>query len=106
MYIPQISCPTGFHSHQTAFQRKSPPTSVHRVSSDESHQIALSIPYTSTLSPSNAVQELPNLLFERAAVLFNLAALYSQLAVAQDRSNTDGIKRAILHAQVDAVVQV
>jgi programmed cell death 6-interacting protein len=32
--------------------------------------------------------------------LFNLAALYSQLAAAEDRSNHDGIRRATLHYQV------
>ncbi|KAI1322102.1 BRO1-like domain-containing protein [Xylariaceae sp. FL0255] len=35
-----------------------------------------------------------NLQFERANIIFNLAALYSQLAVGSNRSNTDGLKTA------------
>ncbi|KAF8896364.1 ALIX V-shaped domain binding to HIV-domain-containing protein [Infundibulicybe gibba] len=37
---------------------------------------------------------LNNLVFERASVLFNLAALFSRLAALEDRSTRDGIKRA------------
>lgn len=40
-----------------------------------------------------------NLLFERASIVFNLAALYSQLAGTEDRSNSQGIRRAINHYQ-------
>lgn len=43
---------------------------------------------------------MPNLAYERAAVLFNLAALYSQLASSEDRSHPDGIKRANAFYQV------
>lgn len=43
---------------------------------------------------------LRSLTFERAAVLFNLAALYSQLASAEDRSSQDGLKRASAYYQV------
>ena len=32
--------------------------------------------------------------YERCAILFNLTSLYSQLAQAEDRSHSDGIKRA------------
>lgn len=32
--------------------------------------------------------------YERCAILFNLAALYSQLAHSEDRAHSDGIKRA------------
>lgn len=39
-------------------------------------------------------------MFERASVVFNLASLYSQLANAEDRSTTDGIKRAAAYYQV------
>lgn len=41
-----------------------------------------------------------NLLYERAAVLFNLAALQSQLGAAEDRSTVQGLKQAILLYQV------
>ena len=44
--------------------------------------------------------KLKNLVFEHASVLFNLAALYSQLSAAEDRSTTDGIKRAAANYQV------
>lgn len=43
---------------------------------------------------------LRSLPFERASVLFNLAALYSQLAAAEDRSSQDGLKRANTYYQV------
>lgn len=39
-------------------------------------------------------------MFERACVLFNLAALYSQLAGAEDRSNPQGVKRAKVYFEV------
>ncbi|CCA73787.1 probable palA protein [Serendipita indica DSM 11827] len=42
---------------------------------------------------------LSNLAYERICVLFNLAALFCQLADAQNRSNTDGIKRASAYYQ-------
>ena len=35
-----------------------------------------------------------NLKFELANILYNLAALYSQLAIASNRSSTDGLKTA------------
>ncbi|KAI1311708.1 BRO1-like domain-containing protein [Xylaria venustula] len=35
-----------------------------------------------------------NLQFERANIIYNLAALYSQLAIASNRSDTDGLKTA------------
>ncbi|KAG2367812.1 BRO1-domain-containing protein [Suillus spraguei] len=37
--------------------------------------------------------------FERASVLFNIAALYSQLAASEDRSSQDGLKRATAYYQ-------
>lgn len=43
-------------------------------------------------------------MFERAAILFNLASLYSQLGSSADRSNTDGIKRAVSHYQVSHLI--
>lgn len=63
-------------------------------------QIGLDISYTSafdTLAPSDT---LPNLSYERVSLLFNLAALYSQLAISENRSHPDGIKRANAYYQV------
>ncbi len=39
-------------------------------------------------------------MFERASVLFNLASLFSQLALSEDRSSIEGIKRAVAYYQV------
>ncbi|THH09151.1 hypothetical protein EW145_g2207 [Phellinidium pouzarii] len=61
--------------------------------------IGLDIPYSAALKSSDPWIIIPNLAYERAAVLFNLAALYSQLAVAEDRSHPDGIKRANAYYQ-------
>ncbi|KAJ7066925.1 BRO1-like domain-containing protein [Mycena amicta] len=61
--------------------------------------IGLEIAYAHVFSPSSIPITLRNLAFERAAVLFNIAALYSQLAASEDRSNADGIKRAIPYYQ-------
>ncbi|KAK0483604.1 BRO1-like domain-containing protein [Armillaria novae-zelandiae] len=57
--------------------------------------IGLDISYASVFSPNTIPVTLRSLAFERAAVLFNLAALYSQLANNEDRSHLEGIKRAI-----------
>ncbi|ESK88786.1 ph-response regulator protein pala rim20 [Moniliophthora roreri MCA 2997] len=56
--------------------------------------IRLDIAYAPVFSPSALPITLRNLVFERASIVFNLAALYSQLAAAEDRSHGDGIKRA------------
>ena len=45
-----------------------------------------------------------NLLYERAGVLFNLAAMYSQLGSAEDRSTPEGLKQAIKFYQVSLLV--
>lgn len=45
-------------------------------------------------------------MFERASVLFNLAALYSQLAAGEDRSTREGIKRAAVNYQVSYVMSL
>lgn len=63
-------------------------------------QIGLEIPYAPVFSPSAPPVTLRNLLYERAAVLFNLAALYSSLAAGQDRSTAQGLKQMIAHYQV------
>ncbi|KAJ8072525.1 pH-response regulator protein palA/rim20 [Marasmius tenuissimus] len=57
--------------------------------------IQLDIPYNTVFSSSAFPVTLRNLVFERAAVIFNLAALYSQLARDEDRASGDGLKRAV-----------
>lgn len=49
--------------------------------------------------PSSLPVTLRSIAFERASVLFNIAALYSQLAASEDRSNQDGLKRASAYYQ-------
>ncbi|KAL0954962.1 hypothetical protein HGRIS_003892 [Hohenbuehelia grisea] len=61
--------------------------------------IQLEIPYAPAFNPSALPITLRSLAYERACTVFNLAALYSHLAAAEDRSNQDGIKRAIAHYQ-------
>ena len=62
--------------------------------------MGLEIPYAAALDASAPTISIPNLAYERASVLFNLAALYSQLAIGEDRSHPDGIKRANAYYQV------
>ncbi|TDL25855.1 pH-response regulator [Rickenella mellea] len=61
--------------------------------------IGLSIPYHSAFSPSSPPESISSLVYERAALLFNLAATYSQLALSEDRSHPDGIKRGTVYYQ-------
>ena len=63
-------------------------------------QIQLEIAYAPAFNPLAVPIKLKNLVFEHASMLFNLAALYSQLSAAEDRSTTDGIKRAAVNYQV------
>ena len=63
-------------------------------------QIHLSIQYTQAFPPGSAPLALSNLAYERANILYNLAALYCQLATSEDRSNGDGIKRSMAYFQV------
>lgn len=66
-------------------------------------QIQLDIAYAPVFAEGAVPITLRNLAFERASVLFNLAALYSQLAANDDRSNTVGIKRALANYQVSSL---
>ncbi|KAE9407729.1 BRO1-domain-containing protein [Gymnopus androsaceus JB14] len=61
--------------------------------------IQLEISYAPVFSPSVVPVTLRNLMFERAAIIFNLGALYSQVAASEDRANVDGIKRAAAYYQ-------
>ncbi|KAJ3557381.1 hypothetical protein NM688_g1507 [Phlebia brevispora] len=63
------------------------------------NDIGLDIPYTAAFNSSDPPQTLANLSYERAAVLFNLAALHSQLSAVEDRSNIKGLKQVMLHSQ-------
>ncbi|KAH9903052.1 BRO1-domain-containing protein [Cubamyces lactineus] len=57
--------------------------------------IGLEIPYAPAFDSSALPLSLNNLIYERACVVFNLAALYSQLGGAEDRSKPEGLKQAI-----------
>ncbi|KAI6025189.1 BRO1-like domain-containing protein [Pisolithus microcarpus] len=62
--------------------------------------INLEISYAHPFSTSSSIPvTLRSLAFERASVLFNLAALYSQLAAAEDRSSQLGLRRATTYYQ-------
>ncbi|KAF8349083.1 BRO1-like domain-containing protein [Amanita rubescens] len=67
-----------------------------------STDIQLDISYAPAFAPTNVPITLSNLAFERASVLFNLAALYCQLATSEDRAHMDGIKRATVNFQLSA----
>ncbi|KAI0266621.1 BRO1-domain-containing protein [Russula aff. rugulosa BPL654] len=56
--------------------------------------VSLEIPYAPAFSPDEIPVSLPNLHFERCCLLFNLASLYSQLGLTEDRTSRDGVKRA------------
>jgi len=62
--------------------------------------IGLEIAYAPVFASNALPDTLSNLLFERAGVLFNLGALASQLAAAEDRSTAQGLKQAIAYYQV------
>ncbi|KAK7454668.1 pH-response regulator protein palA/rim20 [Stygiomarasmius scandens] len=76
-----------YHAHLTTILSKLPT------------DIAIDIAYAPVFAPSALPATLRNLVFERASLCFNLAALYSQLAISEDRSHLDGIKRAVGHFQ-------
>lgn len=59
----------------------------------------LPFPPVFSLSP-DAVITLPSLNFERASVLFNIAALYASMAASERRAEAEGIKRALGHLSV------
>jgi programmed cell death 6-interacting protein len=49
--------------------------------------------------PSQIPVAIPNLIFERACVLFNVAAMYASLGAAESRTDAEGIKRALAYFQ-------
>lgn len=60
----------------------------------------LEISYAPVFQPSAVPVTLTNLAFERCCVLFNLAALYSQLAEKEGRQTKERIKKARVYYQV------
>ncbi|KAG6329305.1 hypothetical protein ID866_9785 [Astraeus odoratus] len=63
--------------------------------------INLEIAYSHVFAPPPSIPiTLRGFAFEPAAVLFNLATLYSQRAAAEDRANQGGLKRASSYYQV------
>ncbi|KAI0342763.1 BRO1-domain-containing protein [Trametopsis cervina] len=64
--------------------------------------IGLEVSYTPVFNPAALPLTLRNLIYERAGVLFNLAALYSQLAASEDRSTVQGLKQMRTHLQAAA----
>ncbi|KAL1722637.1 BRO1-like domain-containing protein [Schizophyllum commune] len=74
-----------------------------RIQSKLPADIGLPIAYGAAFADPNALPiTLNDLRFERAALLFNLAALYSQLGASEDRSTFDGIKRAMAYFSASA----
>ena len=58
------------------------------------------IPFHPVFYPKNPPITFSNLNYERACVIFNLAALFSQLASLENRATAEGIKRASGYFQV------
>ena len=54
-----------------------------------------------SITPESAVS-LPSILFERAAVLYNIGAIYGSMAASENRSEGEGIKRALSYLQTAA----
>lgn len=63
----------------------------------------LPFPATFSLSPDAPIS-LSSLTFERACVLFNMAALYASMAAAERRAEAEGIKRALGYLTVSPIV--
>ena len=63
-------------------------------------QIQLDISYAPAFQPSTVPVTQKNLVFERCGVLFNLAAMYSQLAEKEGRRTKERIKKARAYYQV------
>lgn len=50
--------------------------------------------------PQTTPSVLPDLQYERASILINIAATYARMAVAEDRSSLEGNKKAMSHFSV------
>ncbi|OCH95381.1 BRO1-domain-containing protein [Obba rivulosa] len=87
IHIDRVEAIQRYHAQLVFILTKLPP------------DIGLEVSYALAFKPSSPPVTLRSLVYERASVLFNLAALYSQLAGAGDRKTGDGIKRAIGYYQ-------
>ncbi|KAI0833513.1 BRO1-domain-containing protein [Trametes gibbosa] len=83
VHVDRVGAFLSYHAQLVFILTKFPP------------DIGLEIPYAPAFNSSALPQSLNNLVYERASVLYNLAALYSQLASAEDRSTPQGLKQAI-----------
>ncbi|XP_042399232.1 vacuolar-sorting protein BRO1-like [Zingiber officinale] len=63
------------------------------ISPDRSHVSSLTFTWFDAFRP-NKKAALPSIHLEKAAVLFNLGSVYSQIAVAADRTSASGLKQA------------
>ncbi len=95
----QVPCPTNIYSHEITGRRGHFLAFLSMLALTSS-QITLDIPYSPVFSPDSLPVSLSNLHFERCCVLFNLASLYSQLGLAEDRTTPDDVKRARAFYQV------
>ncbi|KAI0671768.1 BRO1-domain-containing protein [Trametes maxima] len=83
VHIDRVSALISYHAQLVFILTKLPP------------DIGLEIPYAPAFDSDSLPQSLKNLVYERASLLYNLAALYSQLGSAEDRSTPQGLKQAI-----------
>lgn len=72
-------------------------------------QVGARITYHLLFPPSFSFQvdptiTIPSLLYERAGVVYNTAAVYSGLAAMENRDETEGIKRALTYLQASLSV--
>ena len=67
-------------------------------------QLGLDVTYEAAFATRSNPISLSNLHYERCATLYNLAARYSQLAMAEDRSKPEGVKQANGYYQVSGTV--
>ncbi|KAH7913212.1 BRO1-like domain-containing protein [Hygrophoropsis aurantiaca] len=83
IHVERISAAISYHAQLVFILTKFP------------SDIGLEIAYNEAFSGSSSLPvTLCSLTFERVSVLFNLGALYSQLASLEDRSTPEGLKRA------------
>ncbi|KAI0649086.1 BRO1-domain-containing protein [Trametes meyenii] len=83
VHIDRVSALISYHAQLVFILTKLPP------------DIGLEIPYAPAFDSDSLPHSLKNLVYERASLLYNLAALYSQLGSAEDRSTPQGLKQAI-----------
>ncbi|KZT07808.1 BRO1-domain-containing protein [Laetiporus sulphureus 93-53] len=87
VHVDRVKAVLSYHAQLVFILTKLPP------------DIGLEISYSPAFDLSAPPIMMSNLQYERAAVLFNLGSLYSQLASSQDRSTSQGLKQAIVYYQ-------